>query len=86
MTPCTLAPILPMVMKGCSGSGCQLTPACSRPLRRRLTPMTMRRRARPSLPSSRVIPGGSISPRPVAHGRLAADRAGARQSAHRGGG
>jgi len=46
----------------------------------------MRRRARPSLRSSRGTPGGSISPSPVAHGRLAAESAGAGQSAHRGGG
>jgi len=31
-------------------------------------------------------PGGSISPSPAANGRLTADSAGARQSAHRGGG
>jgi hypothetical protein len=46
----------------------------------------MRRRARPSLRCSRGTPGGSISPSPAAHGRLAADCAGATQSAHRGGG
>jgi hypothetical protein len=46
----------------------------------------MRRRAWPSLRSSRVTPGGSISPSPAAHGRLAADSAGAPQSGHRGGG
>jgi len=37
----------------------------------------MRRRARPSLRSSRVTPGGSISPGPVACKSLAADSAGA---------
>jgi len=52
---------------------------------RRLT-RPMRRCARPSLRSSRVTPGASTSPSAAAHGRLAADRAGATQSAHRGGG
>ena len=33
-----------------------------------------------------MTPGGSISPSPAPHGQLAADRAGARQSAHQGGG
>jgi hypothetical protein len=37
----------------------------------------MRRRARPWLRSSRGSPGGSISLSPAAHGRLAADSAGA---------
>jgi hypothetical protein len=46
----------------------------------------MRRRARPSLRSTRVTPADSISPSPVAHGRLAAESAGATQLAHRGGG
>ncbi len=46
----------------------------------------MRRRARPSLRSSRDIPDGSQSLGPAAHTRLTADRAGAWQSAHRGGG
>jgi len=54
--------------------------------RARLMGSAMRRRARPSLRSSRVTPGGSIFPRPVAHNSLAADGAGATPSAHRGGG
>ena len=46
----------------------------------------MRRRARPSLRSSRVTLGDSISPRLVAHERLTAPSAGATQLAHRSGG
>ncbi|GEM_PF-6435864 len=48
------------------------------------THIKRRRRARPSLRSSRGTPGGAIAPSPAAPERLAADRAGARQSAHRG--
>ena len=40
----------------------------------------MRRRGRPSLDSSAVIMVNSVPPSPAAHGRLAADRAGAKQA------
>jgi len=46
----------------------------------------MRRRERPSLRSSWVAPGGCIAPSLAAHARLAAESAGAKLSAHRGGG
>ncbi len=45
----------------------------------------MRRRERLSLRSIWLAAARSIPLRPLAHGRWAADRAGARQSAHRGG-
>jgi hypothetical protein len=47
---------------------------------------TMRRRARPSLRPSRRTRAGSSALTPAVSDGLIADRAGARQSAHRGGG